>query len=217
MSSKNVTKELDQFFSSFPERFYSKGQILLHAGDQPDKIFFLKKGKIRQYDITYNGNEVVVNVFKPYSFFPINYALTDVKNNYIFEAETDVTVNVAPTEDVVKFLNGNPDVVFDLLVRVYKGMDGILGRMVQLMSGSAKSRLVYEIIIECHRFGEIKNDGSYFIPINETELATRAGLSRETVSREIHKSDLKGLIVSGNKGLHIKSIVELEKKLRGEL
>ena len=43
-------------------------------------------------------------------------------------------------------LQANPDVVYDLLTRLYRGLDGLLGRMSQLMAGSAKSRLMYELL-----------------------------------------------------------------------
>jgi CRP-like cAMP-binding protein len=37
------------------------------------------------------------------------------------------------------------------------------------------------------RFGEEQRNGDIMVPITETEIASTAGLSRETVSREIGK------------------------------
>ena len=43
--------------------------------------------------------------------------------------------------------------MYDGLSRLYTGMEGLLGRIVQLMSGGARSRLLYELAVKCRRFG----------------------------------------------------------------
>jgi CRP-like cAMP-binding protein len=147
------------------------------------------------------------------AFFPMQWALTAMSNKFFYVAESDIEARVAPPEPVINFLKENPDVVLDLLTRVYIGVDGLLGRMVQLMSGSAQSRLLYELLIECRRFGEKAADGSCFIAINESELAARAGLSRETVSREMQKLSRNGLVHVSHSGILIERLDELERKL----
>lgn len=149
-------------------------------------MFYLVSGKISQYDISYRGDEIITNLFKPPAFFPMSVALNDSTNQFFYKAETESVVHIAPPREVVAFVKANPDVMFDLLRRVYRGVDGVLGRIVHLMAGTARSRLVYEIVVECRRFGEMSADEkSYVLGVNETQLAARTGLSRETVSREM--------------------------------
>lgn len=211
-----ITKKIEEYFSQYPVRSYPKGQILIHAGDVSKDIYYLESGKVRQYDISYRGDEIVVNIFKTHNFFPMLSATIQKTNNYFFAAETPVDIRIAPSKKVVEFLKANPDVMFDLLTRVYRGVDGLLGRVVQLMSGSARSRLLYELIIECKRFGKAAEDGSYLLKINEGDLAARAGLSRETISREIHKISQGNLINVSHSGILIKSLPRLEKKFNSE-
>jgi len=122
------------------------------------------------------------------------------------------TLRQAPAKDTVKFLKTNPDVTFDLLSRVYSGTDGLLRRMAHLMGGSAYSRVLFEILIECQRFGKEQSKG-YLIAIHENELARRAGLSRETVSRELHKIQNLHLVEVNHRGLVIKDVKGVEKEL----
>lgn len=185
--ASSVTQKVDDFFSQFKARQFDKGQIIIFAGDEPQYVYFLVKGLIRQYDLSYRGDELVVNVFKPGAFFPMSWAVNRTPNMFFYQAAETVEVRLADPDKVVQFIKQNPDVLFDLLSRVYKGTDGILGRMVGLMAGNAKNRLMYEISTQCRRFGEKQSDGNYVIKITETELAARAGLSRETVSREMTK------------------------------
>jgi hypothetical protein len=54
--------------------------------------------------------------------------------------------------------------------------------MSHILRGGSASRVVYELIVECERFGNKQVNGSYNLFMHEDELARRAGLSRETVS-----------------------------------
>lgn len=196
--SKDVLKDIEDFFSQYKTRRYHKGQILILNGDETDYVYQLVDGRVKVYDVTYRGDEIILNVFKPPAYFPMSLAINRVPNPYIYEAETDVEIRQAPADEVIKFIKSKPAVMFDLLSRVYLGVDGLLGRITQLMSGSAKTRLLYELFTECRRFSKRKKDGSYALNISVTSLAARSGLSRETVSREMHNlKDAKIISLKG--------------------
>jgi CRP/FNR family cyclic AMP-dependent transcriptional regulator len=211
--NSSIQAKIDQFFSQFPTRKYEKGQNMIFAGDDPQYIFYLVEGNVRQYDISHRGDEIVVNVFKPHAFFPMSWAINKTPNDFFFAAASDVTVRLAKPKTVIDFVKQNPDILFDLLSRVYRGTDGLLGRLVRLMSASAANRLTFELLVECRRFGKHKKDDSCVIEINETELAARAGLSRETISREIQKLAKDYLVEVSHGQVIIKNVSDLEQKL----
>lgn len=215
--AEDVATKIEDFFSNYRLRKYTKGQILIFNGDQPEYIYHLLKGQVKLYDVTYRGDEMVLNIFKPPAFFPMSLAINKGENKYIYEAETDVEIRQAPADDVIKMIKSNPDVMFDLLSRVYRGTDGLLGRMGHLMASSAKSRLMYELVIDALRFGKQSDDGSCVLMINERELGARAGLSRETVSREMSKLKKDDLIEIRNKDILIKNLQTLQDKLNREI
>ena len=66
-----VAKKVEDFFGSYRPRRYAKGQILIHAQDNPESIFYLLSGRVKEYDISYRGDEIVLNVFSPPAFFPM--------------------------------------------------------------------------------------------------------------------------------------------------
>jgi CRP-like cAMP-binding protein len=208
----NLAKKIETFFGQFPKQDFSKGHVLIHAGENPSAIFYLLKGTVREYDIANNGEEVVVNVFKPKAFFPMSYAVNRTPNDYFFEAADNISVRPAPLDESLEFLKDNPDVLFDLLCRVFSGTDGVLRRLAHLMGGSAQSRLIFELIITSRRTGRSEKDG-YHINIKETELAARTGLTRETVNRQLHNLKAHGQVKIIQGGLVIKDLSELEQKL----
>lgn len=215
--NSDVSSKIEEFFATYRLRKYSKGQILILNGDQTNYVYHLVKGKVKVYDVTYRGDEIILNIFKPPAFFPMSLAINKVTNPFIYEADSEIQIHQVPSEEVVTFLKDNPDVLFDLLSRVFIGIDGLLGRMAYLMSSSAKSRLIYELLIEARRFGAKQANGSCLLSISEKDLGARAGLSRETISREMHKLKTENLVDVLSKNIHIKDLTALEQKLGQEV
>lgn len=214
--SEEILQKIADTFKQYQERTYEKGQILVFSGENPPHIYYIISGRVRLYDISSRGDELVLNVFRAPSFFPMSWAINHTENKYFYKTEEKTVVRAIPTDEALLFVKNNPDVMFDLLSRVYRGMDGLLGRIVQLMSGSAKQRLMYELVIDALRFGEKRKDGSYIIKETEGDLAARTGLTRETISREMLSLKQSGAVTISNKGIVVHDIDALRSVLEGE-
>ncbi len=208
-----VRTTIAAFFAKYPKRSYPKGEIIIFAGEDPESVYYIIRGKIRVYDVSSKGEEVIVNVFSAGAYIPMSWALTKTPNQFFYKTEEDTTVRMADPEATVEFLQSHPDVMFDLLRRIYVGAEGMAGKMVHLMFDNAQNRLVYELITECRRFGHAKGLSSYRLDVNESGLAARTGLSRETVSREMHRLKDEGLVSIGRSGIVINNLKKLENKL----
>lgn len=213
----DINGKIKKFFGDYSLRHYARGQVLILGEQDTKHVYYIVKGKVKQYSISHKGDEVIVNTFKPPAFFPMSLAINRGSNKFVYEAETDIEVRQAPATEAVSFIKDNPDVMFDLLSRLYIGVDGLLERMVQLMSGNAQTRLIYEIVLEGARFGNSDDRKSCTILITEKDLGTRAGLARETVNREISKLKKEGLIEVKNQSVVIKNISALNKKLHAPI
>ncbi|MNH50219.1 cAMP-activated global transcriptional regulator CRP [compost metagenome] len=211
---KSAEKSLDDFFSQYPIKQYNKGQLLIYAHEDPSGIFYLESGSVRKYDIGHEGDEVVLNVFTAKIFFPISWAINKTPNGYFFEAATPIQVRRAPVDAFNAFLAANPSIVFSLLKKVYKGLEDAQHRTVLLMSGDAHDRLLFELFIEARRSGEMQSDGSCVVNVSLADLAQRAGLTRETISRELGKIiQSHELISRQNRSLVISDLRALKEQL----
>lgn len=209
-----VIAKLDTFFTQYQKQQYGKGDILIPAAEAPKGIFYLTQGHVRQYSITKDGEELTLNVFKPYAFFPASWALGIYKPAYYFEAMDNVLVYLAPKETVLTFLKTEPDVLLDLVERLYRGLDGIFLRMEQLMSGNAVQRLVTILVIMAKRFGTpAKNAVTVTLKLTHQDLGALAGLTRETVSREMIHLREKGVIDYSNTIITINNMSSLMQEL----
>lgn len=217
MQDNAVSQKIKHFFSAYPVRSFAKGEIIVHAEEEPRGVLYLLEGRVNQYDIAPSGTEVVVNVFKPPAFFPMSWAINKTPNHYFFEAAAAVKAHEAPAEDTVQFLQGNPDVTLDLLSRVYRGVDGVLRRSTHLMGGDATSRLLFELLNAAYRFGEPNEHGQIVIKLKESDLAKHSGLARETVNRILQKFKAAGLVRIEGGQVIIPSTKELEAALGRDL
>ncbi len=206
--NSDVRKKVEAFFEGRPERRFAKGDMVAFAHEDHSAVLYLREGVVEQYDITPEGNKVTVNMFKPPAFFPMSWALNGTRNTYFFSALTDIRAAEASPEETKKFLEENADVAVDLLSRVYKGTDGLLRRLVLASSGLASTRLIFELIIEAYRFGTPQKDGRVLVKVQRGSLAARAGLARETVSRELHRLEAAGLaeLVRGGVLVYIETL-----------
>lgn len=208
-----IKKRLEDFFAQFKKQTFRKGEILVRADDDPSGIYYLTDGYVRMYLISAKGDEIVLNIFKPISFFPMSWAINNTKNIYYYEAISEVTLWRAPKDDVIVFLKSNPEVLYNLLSRVYRGVDGVLTRMAYLMSSNANARLITELLIAAKRFGKTNDTKEVTLSIPEKDIGSQAGLTRETVSREMKVLKDKGLVSLHKSVLTIKDIIQLENEL----
>lgn len=212
----DIHAQISDFFSSYPELHYPKDQILIFPTEHVGKVFYMSEGRVCQYGISYRGDEIIVNTFKPPAFFPMSLAIHSTPSNFFYKTEAATIVRVAPARDVVTFVRSDPEIVYDLLSRVYTGIESVLERMLHLMSGTARSRLLFELLVEFKRFGNATDNEGY-LEINEASIAARSGLSRETVSREMkHLKAAQLAQIQGGK-IYIMNVTALEAQLGAHL
>ena len=144
----------------------------------------------------------------------MSYVLNESLPTHYFEAMNDVVVWEAPKENFLEFIKNNPDVLLDLVKSIYKGLDEYTLRLESMMTGSAYTRLIVELLIDAKRFGKkIKNKGVE-LRLTQDELAAESGIARETISREMKKLKDKMLVVANKHKLVILSLKKLEEELQ---
>jgi len=210
-------KQLESFFEKYPIRHFDKGQIIIAANETPPGISYVVSGQIRQYDITDLGTDIVVDILLASSVFPLDWAAGVWDSQYFYQALSPVIIRTVPLDELEVFLRQSPNLLFSLLTRSVTAMMIIQRRMAHLMSGVTFNRVLFELITQGKRIGVKQPDGSYSLHLHEDELAQRAGLTRETVNREVGKLKQLGLVEVSHRVLRIKNLAELEALLGSHL
>ncbi len=203
-----IQKLLQIYFKKFKPVSFAKQEIIIEPSKVAE-IFFLTKGVVRMFSFSNEGKEVTLNIYKAYALFPMFSSF----NKYTYGALTNVEGNFAPKKDFEHFIKSNPEILFDLLERIYRGLDGFYMRLEALLLGDAFYRVLTQLIIYARRFGkEDQNVITFDVSLTHHQLASQTGLARESVTREIKKLTKKGLIGYKGKKLLIYNLPKLEKE-----
>jgi len=212
--NRDKTKEFELFYSQFKPRSYKKGELLIRSDDDPQGIFYLTRGYVRQYTISKTGIELTLHILKPISYFPMVWAVNGTPNVYNFEALTDVEVGRAPRDEVVAFIKDKPKIIFELMSELLEDYAETLTRVEHLVFSDAYRRVISVLLYIAKHFG--KNDGKRILIGNRfthQDIATLVGVARETASVEMVKLEKKGLIEYSDHLIVIKNIRKMELEL----
>lgn len=206
-----IQKLLHSFFGKYKLKTFIKGEVIIKPGNK--KIFFLTKGVVRMFTNLKGIDSLTLNVYKAHSIFPMVLILGVKGDKYRYDALTEAEGYFSPKKDFEVFLRKNPQVLFDLLKRIYRGLDGLFMRLEALLTGDAYFRIVTLLIIYARRFGKLDKDKIIFdVHLTHHQLASQTGLARESVTKGIKILQDKGLVGYLGKKLFIHNLTKLEKE-----
>ncbi len=208
------TQEFEIFYKQFTVRKYKKGEMLIRADDDPQGIFCLTKGYVRQYTISKTGFELSLHILKPISYFPMVWAINGTPNVYYFEALTPVEVGRAPRDQVVNFIKDKPTIIFELMSELLEDYAETLTRVEHLVFSDAYRRVISVLLYIAKHFGEKANNGVIVHHrFTQQDIATLVGVARETASNELVKLEKKGLVKYIDRSILFENINNLEFEL----
>lgn len=208
------TKEFEIFYKQFSTREYKKGENLIRADDNPQGIFCLTKGYVRQYTISKTGIELTLQILKPITYFPLIWAINGAPNIYFYEALTAVEVGRAPKEQVVDFIKDKPSIILELMSKLLGDYAETLSRIEHLVFSDAYRRVISVLLYIAKHFGEEKSKGVLVSHrFTQQDIATLVGIARETASIEMGVLEKKGLIKYIDHSMQFTSIADLELEL----
>ncbi len=209
LSRKAGEDLLKKFFNQYRAFNYKINETIIQPGEQLTTIYFLEAGYVSQQVISENGEDFILNIFKPGSYFPISLVLQGVKNEYFYETLTNVKIRKAPVNEVLVFLKNNPAAMEELLLRLSAGLNMLANKTEALVFGDAGRKVAATLYFTAQRFGKTKKNITQIdFPLTHKRIATMTGITRETVSIEMNK--LKKQEVISYKGKQV-SIIDMKK------
>lgn len=213
MLSFNTQKRLHTFFSQYKSIQYRKRDLVLHADNDSNYVFLIKNGYLRAYRISEEGEELTLIILEPTEIFPITCGINNTVNTYYLEAITSLDVWQAPKEQFAKFLKENPDIFYELTNNILERFGYLLTRMEYLVVSRAYTKVASTVLMCARRFGiQRGTDIVLKIPFTHKDIATLAGITRETTCLEMKKLEEKGVVGRNGRVLIIKDMQKLEEE-----
>lgn len=190
--------------------------MVIRAEDIPLGIYYVKAGFVKMNSLLEDGRELTVNIFKKGSYFPMTWAISNIPNTYFYQSmSADVQLQRAPKEKFLPFLKKNPDVLFEFCNRILIGLNALITNVEYVLSGNAHNRVAAALLLLANRFGEkLGNNNSILIklPLTHQDIASIAGITRETTSIVMKQIERKKIISHKGKFIIIKSLSDLKKE-----
>lgn len=194
---------LTDFFKGGRKKVYKKGEIILHAGDNPQGVYYIEQGLIKIYALTKEGTQHIHLFYGESDIFPFAWIYRDTIKNAYYEALEDSTVWLVPKESFKAFVASNIDIAILLLEKVTGLFRLYAGRIDTLQYSNSYERVATLLISLAYRFGKLDSKG-YLIDatLTHNDIASSVNLSRETASRAMERLQRKG-IIGYDKNRHI--------------
>ncbi len=205
------TKQVTNFFSKYPSKILAPEELLLSGHTQPQDVYYLVSGRIRQYTISAtNGNILTVHVYHPGAYFPLMYALGRKPNHYFFDALVESKVNIAPAKAVEEFLTTHPEALYDLNLRLLAGLEGIANRLETVAFTDVYGRLLSQLLYLARHYGQVDEEGLTQVGrFTHQQLSEYMGVTREATSIAVKKLERMGLVVLRQHKLYVPSVERL--------
>lgn len=187
-------------------RHYHKGDHVFQAGAPGHYVYFLKAGKIKIYQLSLVGREVILWFCFPGEIF----GLAEVARGggrVVNARACDYSELLAVSqEQFKKFLADHPQSAL-LSMRVLSSRLRILGEMfVNLVSDDVNVRIAKLILRLSARFGiRIGREIFLNIPLTHQEIADMVGTSRQTVTTTLSTLKKQGILSIDDHRIHIES------------
>lgn len=195
-------ERLKQFFYAGQVRTVPQDFCLITGDADPQDVYFLEKGIVKSEVFGSGGQNIILHLFTPGSFFPLTQAIGKIPNRFWYYALKKTTLYTRSKQEFMAFIETDPQVLLFLLRRFLNALDKLTLRIEQLSMEHVSARLASVLLYLGRHFGK-ESEGIVFLTehFTHSELASLVGTTRETVSREWKKLEKNGAI--GAKGKEI--------------
>ena len=200
--------ERERLFSLGQRRQFCKDSMVFDAGSSNDDVFILLDGRIKIFELSQEGKEVILWFCFPGEIFGLAEVMCRQRSDLRevnAQACSYVEVLSIKQSDFARFLFENPSTsmrVIDLLCYRLRELGDVL---LNLASDDVTSRVVKLITRLGTRYGKVRGEEVYLdIPLTHQEMADMIGTSRQTVTTVLGRLKRKGVLKVEHRSIYIK-------------
>ena len=185
-----------------------------YLSDEPsDKIYLIKKGKVRLGRVNEDGDEISLDVLGPGEIFG-ELAITDEQQRSHFaEATEDCLVCIFPRKKFQNFLVQHQEVTFKVMKLIGFRLREMETRLQDLAFKSVAQRLRGTLLRLADKHGSSEGNGQVRLTITQKDIAFLVGATRESVAEELGLLKRAGLVETSYRSLLLPNLETLRQHL----
>lgn len=193
------------------ERTYRDGMYIFVEGDPVEAVYFIKTGMVKASRTDDEGHEQIVNLLVPGDFFPHVGFLDGGPAPATTVAVGQTCLGLVNRRDFMALLGEHPTITGQLLATMERRIRGLQEQVKELGLLTAPSRVGRLLLRLAEQVGEDRGGlKALRLGLSQQDMASMAGVSRETVSRLLSEFRREG-IVTGEGNELVVDVKRLEK------
>ncbi len=178
---------------------YKKKQVIYSEGNHPSRLFYVQKGKVKTYKRNEEGKELIIGLYNEGDFLGYIPLMEGRVYHETAEALEDTELAIIPRAEFEALIGSNPAVM--------KKFIGILARNIgekeeQLLAVAYNSlrKKVTDALVTLYKKYNSKNEEDFLINLSRENLASIAGVAKESLIRMLSElKDEKLIALDGSK------------------
>ncbi len=202
--------ELDIILTNLKTIKLKKKQVLYRQGNNPNGIYIIKKGKVKVYQLNYDGSIQILFIYTVGEIFGYRPIISDETQAVSVAALEDCELLFLHRSTFMKVLSMSAALSNQLLISLSHEFTVLTNRMNVFAQRGIKERLSLALLILNEKFKTGNEDQSISeISLTRTDLANFVGTSLENLIRTINFFKERKLITTKGKSIYIQHIDNL--------
>lgn len=203
-------EELEKLIPMLTERAFKPRQVLFQAGDPPERVYLLLKGRVKIYQVAENGKEIILDVVGKGGVVGDMAIVEDNERTACAAAIEDTVAVSISWEDFSHLLQQSPKLGFAMMELMARRLAGMQRTFMNIVSKPVSARLA-DILLNR------QEDGVIQLGLTHQELAQTIGTSRETVTALLSRFVTLGAIAPVAEGYRVVDEDVLDDIANGDL
>ena len=172
------------------------GQVLVHENSVLDQVYLIVQGMACRYKLLPDGERQIIGYLIPGDLCDIHF-ITLSKPDHSVALVSDSQVVKIPTQKLRALLATNPRIERALSLAALHDIAILREWLLNVGQRNALQRLSHffcEMKLRLARVGQVAEDGSFELPINQMALADTIGLTPVHINRTLQRLRSDGLL-----------------------
>lgn len=189
---------------------YKKKQLIYSEGNQPARLFYVLKGKVKTFKRNTDGKELIINLYKAGDFLGYRALLENCEYRESAEALEDTELALIPKSDFEELLNSNFAVMRKFINILAENLDMSENQLLAVAYNSLRKKVADSLITLYDKYNA-ERAFPFYIDLSRENLASIAGVAKESLIRTLGDFKQEKLITIEDNRISILNYDKLRK------
>ncbi len=189
-------EELERLIPLLSERKFRSREFLFSAGEAPDRVYLLLKGRVKIYQVAENGKEIILDVARKGDVVGDMAIVEDGERTAYAQALDEAVAVSISWEDFSHLLQQSPRLAFAMAELMARRLAGMQRSFMSMASKPVSARIAEALL-------DRDENGSIELGLTHQEFAQTLATSRETVTALLSRFVTMGAVTPNPSGFQL--------------